>query len=107
MIIVEKQKIAGLIKQIIRNKNPESEIILFGSHARGNWHSDSDWDVLILLNESNVDRITEREYQDELFELELEIGQPITAYVFPKKDWESKHAVTPFYQSIKREGVVL
>jgi predicted nucleotidyltransferase len=103
----EKQKTTDLIKQIIRNKNPKAEIILFGSHARGNWHSDSDWDVLILLNESNVDRKTEREYQDELFELELQIGQPITVYVFPKKEWESKYAVTPLYQSIKREGIIL
>ncbi len=103
----ENKNIAGLIKQAIRNKNPEAEIILFGSHARGKWHSDSDWDVLILLNESTVDRKTEREYQDELFELELQIGQPITAYVFPKKEWESKYAVTPLYQSIKREGIIL
>ena len=49
----------------------------------------------------------EKEFRDELFEIELEIGEPISTFVFSKSDWESRHAVTPLYQSVKREGIQL
>jgi len=95
------------IKERIKQKNPLADIILFGSHARGQSHKDSDWDILILLNQPNVNRLIEKEYRDELFELELEIGEPISTLVFSKSEWEQKHEITPLYQNIKREGIFL
>ncbi len=95
------------IKARIQQKNPLAQIILFGSHARGQSHNDSDWDILILLNQNQVNRMTEREYRDELYELELEIGEPISTLVFSKTEWEQKHKLTPLYQNIKREGIFL
>lgn len=103
----QEQQTSQLIKKTIHKKNPDAEVILFGSHARGDAKDDSDWDVLILLNQSEVDRKTEREYQDTLFDLELQIGQPITTYVFAKKDWESRYSITPFYQNILKDGIPL
>ena len=80
---------------------------MFGSRARGQATKESDWDILILLNRSQVNRILEKEFRDELFEVALEIGEPISTFVFSKSDWESIHAITPLYQSIKREGIPL
>ena len=99
--------IANLIKSRIYKKNPDAEVILFGSHARGEAHIDSDWDILILLNNLSVNRKTEKEYREELFDIELEIGQPISTFVFSRNDWESKHSITPLYQSIKQDGISL
>ncbi len=99
--------IAKLIKRKILRKNPDAEIILFGSHARGNSREDSDWDILILLNNLHVDRNVEKEYREELFDVELEIGEPISTFVFSKNDWETKYSITPFYQNIKRGGINL
>jgi uncharacterized protein len=96
-----------LIKERIKKKDPLADIILFGSHARGQSHKDSDWDILILINLPNVNRSLEKEYRDELFDLELEIGEPISTFVFSKSDWEQKHVITPLYQNIKREGIYL
>ena len=108
-VIMDKkdQHIAQKIKARIKQKNPFADVILFGSHARGKTHKDSDWDILILLSQTNVNRLTEKEYRDELFDIELEIGEPISALVYSKSDWEQKHAVTPLYQNIKREGIHL
>lgn len=96
-----------MIKSRIKQKNPYADIILFGSHARGQSHKDSDWDILILLNQPNVSRMIEKEFRDELFDIELEIGEPISTFVFSKNDWEKTHEITPFYQNIKREGIYL
>lgn len=99
--------IIRLIKERIKKKDPLADIILFGSHARGQSHKDSDWDILILLNLPNVNRLLEKEFRDELFDVELEIGEPISIFVFSKNEWEQKHEVTPLYQNIKREGIYL
>ncbi len=96
-----------MIKLRIKQKNPFADIILFGSHARGQSNKDSDWDILILLNQPVVNRKIEREYRDELFDIELEIGEPISTLVFSKSDWKQKHEITPLYQNIKREGIYL
>ena len=104
---VNEKNIASLIKSKIYKKNPDAEVILFGSHARGEARNDSDWDILILLNSVTVDRRTEKEYREELFDIEIEIGQPISTFVFSKNDWESTHSITPLYQNIKQDGISL
>ena len=104
---MDKDYIKNLIRTRIKEKNPNAEIILFGSQARGDFNKDSDWDILILLNQLDVSRDTEMEYREELFEVELETGEPISTFVFSKNDWESKHKITPLYQNIKTEGIEL
>jgi predicted nucleotidyltransferase len=103
----KEQHILQLIKSKIKQKNASADIVLFGSHARGQANSNSDWDILILLNQPNVNRLVEKEYRDELFDIELEIGEPISTFVFSKNDWEQKHSITPLYQNIKRDGIYL
>jgi uncharacterized protein len=102
---LKEKHIIELIKSKIQGKNPEADIILFGSHARGTANEDSDWDILILLKSHNVSRKIEQEYRHELFDVELETGEPISTFVFSKNDWETKHSVTPFYYNISREGI--
>jgi hypothetical protein len=62
---------------------------------------------LISIDKPNKRRSDEELYRDELFELELELGEPISTLVYSKHDWETKYALTPLYQSIKQEGVRL
>jgi predicted nucleotidyltransferase len=102
-----KEIISKMILDKVKQKDSSAEIILFGSRARSTEHVGSDWDILILLNQANVTKNLEREFRDELYDIELEIGEPISTFVFSKSDWEGKHQFTPLYQNIKREGVVL
>ena len=97
--------IAGIIASRIKNRDPHAEVILFGSHARGQAHEDSDWDILILINKPKKNRAVEVGYRDEIFQVELEVGEPISTIIYSKSDWETIHVHTPLYQNIKKEGI--
>lgn len=99
--------IAKMIGSRIKKKDPKAEVILFGSHARGDAKEGSDWDVLILIDQAKQSRTIEKKYRDEMFELELEIGQPISTLVFSKTDWDTKYSITPLYKNVKSEGIKL
>lgn len=101
------QKILKNIRQKINEIDSSAEVILYGSRARGESKKDSDWDILILLNRKNVDKLTEQKFRHHLFDIELEIGEPFSVYVYSKRDWEGKYSVTPLYKSIKQEGILI
>lgn len=94
------------IKAAVLEIDPRAEIILFGSRARGDAREDSDWDVLILVP-YDVNFKAEQTFRHRLFDVELKLGQVISTFVYSKQDWESRHRITPFYQSIELEGTQL
>lgn len=102
-----ESNIANLISSRIKHRDPQAEVILFGSHARGQASEESDWDILILIDKPKKNRSVEESYRDEMFQLELELGEPISTFVYSKEDWENKYIFTPLYQNIKKEGVRL
>jgi uncharacterized protein len=90
-----ESNIAKMISLRIKHQDPKTEVILFGSHARGQAKEESDWDILILIDRPKSDRSIEEKYRDEMFQLELELGEPISTFVYLKADWESKYIYTP------------
>lgn len=99
--------IAFQIRAKIKEVDPNAKVVLYGSRARGTSGKFSDWDVLVLLDSENVDLKTEQKFRHSLFDLELEIEEPISVFVYSNNQWETKHKVTPFYKNVKREGIVL
>lgn len=99
----EENFILKNIKAKVNQKDPLAEVILFGSRARNQATKNSDWDILILLHQSSF----EKEIRDELFDIELESGMPISTLIFPKIIWENKHSGTPFYFNVKNNGILL
>ncbi len=101
------QELFDKIKQTVRDIEPEAEIILFGSRARGDARSDSDWDLLILLNgEVTQERSLQVRYQ--LYELEWDCGEVLSSMVRSREDWQTPlYQHTSFYNSIQQEGIIL
>ena len=97
--------ITRLIGSRIKRKDTKADVILFGSHARSQAGEESDWDILILIDHPKKNRFDEEIYRDEIFQLELEIGEPISALIYSRTDWETRHFWSPLYRNIKREGV--
>ncbi len=96
-----------MIKKLVKTTEPDATIILYGSYARGDNRKDSDLDLLILLDKDKVTREDEKKVKYPLYDIEFETGQIISPLVISKKDWETRHKITPFYDNILREGVIL
>ncbi|HBX53748.1 MAG: hypothetical protein A2309_14800 [Bacteroidetes bacterium RIFOXYB2_FULL_35_7] len=95
------------IKQTVQNVNASATVILYGSHARGDFKTTSDWDILILATEP-VNFKTEEKYSYPLYELEWETGNVISVLVKSAQDWESpRYKVTPLYKNIQKDGIRL
>jgi predicted nucleotidyltransferase len=96
-----------MIKNLVKSTEPDATIILYGSYARGDNRKDSDLDLLILLDKDKITREDEKKVKYPLYDIEFETGQIISPLVISKKDWETRHKITPFYDNIRREGVIL
>ena len=83
-----------------------AQLILFGSQARGDARSDSDWDLLILLNDgqSNEDRFGTYAYP--FVELGWGYGTYFSPKIYTYSEWAERKG-SPFYENINKEGVVL
>ena len=95
------------IKQIVMEKEPEAKVYLYGSRARGTSQSDSDWDVLILLNKEKITPEIEKEIAYSLYDLEFDTGEVISPMIYTEKEWMNKYSVTPFYRNVMKEGLLI
>jgi predicted nucleotidyltransferase len=95
------------ITKTIRNKDPHAEAYLFGSRARGNYKPNSNWDILILVDDDKVTNDIEDKFRDGLYDIELESGQVISTFIYPKNYWQSTLIYSPLYKSVNSEGIRL
>ncbi len=102
---MRRTQIVNRISQAIHRVAPTAEAILYGSEARGDARSDSDIDVLILLDEEKRDLKHEDELAGELYDIELATGVMISPMIMPRKLWENRPFKTPFYINVMNEGV--
>lgn len=47
---MKRDELLEQVKQSVHEIEPDADIILYGSRARGDAHAESDWDFLILLS---------------------------------------------------------
>ena len=104
---MKRPEITRALKSILHRVAPDATAILYGSEARGDARPDSDIDLLILVDK---EKLTLQEQQDitfPLYDVEVEKGVLINPLVILRKQWDTLHRITPFYQNVMREGVVL
>ena len=83
-----------------------SNVILFGSRARGDNTEDSDWDLLILLDKEKADVLDHDRYTYPFWELGLKTNSMIHPILYTKRDWEKRKGDN-FYENIQNEGIVI
>ncbi|MCD8132508.1 MAG: nucleotidyltransferase domain-containing protein [Clostridiales bacterium] len=84
------------------------QIILYGSYARGDFREDSDIDIMILLNISDLEI---KQYRKQLSFMTFNYNMDHESDIKPiakSEDHFKKWALNyPFYADVSREGVVL
>jgi predicted nucleotidyltransferase len=103
--MTKRNKILNRIIGLANATDPDSEVYLYGSRARGDSHRSSDWDLLILLSFQHVPFSLETKIMDQFYEVELDTGEIISPLIYSKKDWEDNHSFTPLFENIKLEGL--
>jgi predicted nucleotidyltransferase len=103
-------KVEGIINRVekaIRSLVPDAEIILYGSHARGDAGPLSDWDFLILVRQPVDPKLT-IEIRNKLYDVELETDTVLSCIVRTRKEWDSpRYSVLPFKRVVEREGILV
>ncbi|WKN46121.1 nucleotidyltransferase domain-containing protein [Tunicatimonas pelagia] len=94
------------IGQAVRRAEPNAEIILFGSRARGDARPDSDWDVLVLLD-GKVTLAREQKIYRLIGKVELATEEVLSVIIYEKDYWQQILKDTPLYDDIEREGLTL
>lgn len=102
-----KKQILDSIKALGLSVLPDgSRLMLFGSQARGDERSDSDWDLLILIDKRYLSSDTFGSFAYPFVELGWEYGTYFSPKVYTFDEW-GKRKGTPFYDNINKEGIVL
>lgn len=99
------ETVTSRVKETVQRFDPNAEVILFGSRARGDYRKDSDWDFLILMDKQ-INETFKFEVRSLLFDTELDTEQSISSLIENKNSWDELQ-ITDIYQNIKDEGIAI
>ncbi len=100
---IETELVNGLIDVF---ESSISEIILYGSVARGEDEAESDVDVAIILTESMSDDYRKR-FLSFVSRLDIKYEKIFSVVDIDQEQYTKWNKVLPFYKNIKEEGIVL
>ena len=101
------QEILTRIREVAHRSLPKgARAVLYGSHARGDAHQGSDWDILILLDKEKLEDSDYTYISYPFVMLGCDINEEINPIMYTKKEWNQFH-FTPFYENVEHDGVQL
>ena len=96
------KEILTQIKAAVQEVIPDAKVYLFGSRARGDWHEESDWDILVLTKEKQPKKV-KWQIHDKLFPYSVSIGALFQFIVAPEDDWNESPEYYSFNLMAKDE----
>lgn len=105
-IKMNKDVLDSIRELLVQILPPYATAKLYGSQARGDAHSGSDWDILIVMDK---DKLLPDDYDTvtyPLTKLGWELGAEINPIMYTKKEWEQSK-ITPFYHNVEQDAIAL
>ena len=95
------------IRQVAARVLPKgSTLYLYGSRARGDYHEDSDWDLLLLLDKPKLVNEDFAKYSYPFVLMGWDLGADIRPHTYTKEEWfNGPHAM--FYYNVEEDKKVL
>ena len=104
---MKRDELLEQVKLTVHEIEPDADIILYGSRARGDAHAESDWDFLILLDGAVDDARTDA-IRHRLYEIEWDAGEVLSSIVRSRQEWDTPlHQVTPLSKVIREQGILI
>ena len=104
---MKEQLMIDHIKQVATQVLPKgSALYLYGSRARGDYHEESDWDLLVLLDKHQRETTDWENYAWPFVEMGLEMSETVSAHTYTKEQWfNGPHAL--FYYNVEEDKKLL
>jgi len=97
-------EIRGLAHRLFANL--PASVYLYGSRVRGEASTDSDWDILIVTDDS-IDKLTAFEkFAYPFTEIGWRLGEQITPLLYTKSEWDAERN-TSFYLNVQNDAILL
>ena len=104
------QEIINKIRETLSPFIEGAKYILYGSRARGDYHSDSDVDLMIILPDSYKGKKfadTQYEITERLYDLELQWNMAVEISPVILNSQIFSQRVTPFTRNVIKDGIEL
>jgi len=103
----DAQRFIGRLSKLGKKVLPSTASLwLYGSRARGTAREDSDWDLLILLDEERQSSTDFAQYAYPFTLMAAEYDQMVIPQIYTKKQWQRLN-FTPFVKNVEQDKVVL
>ena len=99
-------KVNRVIVSTVKSVRPDAEVRLFGSRARGNARKDSDWDVIVIVNDDHISTALFSAIGNPLYDYADEHNVEINPILYTRKQWENRHP-SLFGHNVEKESIVL
>lgn len=85
-------------------KEGDGEVWLYGSRARGDNKSDSDWDLLVIVNKQLSFREAYDNFAYPFVELGWDYNQAIVPVIYTRNEWENEKN-SMFYNNVIKDRI--
>lgn len=97
-------EIRGLAHKLFANL--PASVYLYGSRARGDSGNHSDWDILIVTDDSISTEDAFEKFAYPFTEIGWRLGEQITPLLYTRSQWNAEQD-TAFYYNVRNEAIRL